>query len=79
MEITTLKTGIEGVLSDSVRYKNEKGEISLLHPCKATMYSFEIYCVAESLFDDIERYDTLQEAEARIEFLLTDALASQKL
>ena len=69
---TILKTGMEGVLSDSHRYKTDKGEISLLTPCRATFNTFEIYCTEGGLFDDIERYETLQEAEERINFLLED-------
>lgn len=64
------KTGIEGLLSNSNRYRTDKGEISMLTPCKATFSSFEIYCCAGSLFDDVERYGTLQEAENRINELL---------
>jgi hypothetical protein len=60
-----------GILPDtSTIYSTEKGEISLLSPCKATFYTFEIYCLMGYLFDDIERYDTLEAAEARIEELL---------
>lgn len=60
-----------GILPNtSTIYSTEKGEISLLPPCEATFYSFEIYCIKGYLFDDIERYDTLEEAEARIKELL---------
>lgn len=62
-----------GILPDtSTIYSTEKGEISLLSPCKATFYNFEIYCLEGYLFDDIERYNTLEEAEARIKELLSD-------
>lgn len=57
-------------LGNSHRYKTEKGEISLLHPCRVTFGSYEIYCIDGDLFEDIERYDTLKEAEARIYQLL---------
>jgi hypothetical protein len=53
-------------------YKTDKGEISLLHPCLMTFNQFEIYSIEpeEGLFEDVERYDTLEEAEARINYLL---------
>lgn len=57
-------------LSDSHRYSNEIGEISLLYPCFATQNLFEIYCIEGDLFYDIERYSTLEEAEDRIKELL---------
>lgn len=62
-----------GILPDTPTiYSTEKGEISLLSPCKATFYNFEIYCLEGYLFDDIERYNTLEEAEARIKELLNN-------
>ena len=70
MERKTLKTGIKGLLSDSERYFSELGEISLLHPCPVTFESYEIYCCSGDLFEDVERYDTLEEAEERINELL---------
>lgn len=54
----------------SHRYKTHIGEISLLPPCRATLYSFEILSIDGDLFENIERYDTLQEAEKRIYELL---------
>ena len=59
-----------GLLSDSNRYSSEKGLISLLEPCGATMGCYEICCIGGNLFDDIERYDTLYEVECRINELL---------
>ena len=59
-----------GLLSDSNRYSSEKGLISLLEPCRATMDCYEICCLEGNLFDDIERYDTLDEVENRIKKLL---------
>lgn len=59
-----------GLISDSNRYSSESGVISLLEPCGATMGCYEIYCLEGSLFEDIERYDTLDEAENRIKKLL---------
>ncbi len=60
----------ENILGDSHRYKSDKGEISCVHPCMATMDLYEIYCIKGDLFEDIERFDTLEEAEARINELL---------
>jgi hypothetical protein len=57
-------------ISDSHRYISEKGEISLIHPCIATMESYEIYCIRGNLLDDIERFETLEAAEKEIERLL---------
>ena len=70
MKKETIKTGLKGVLSDSYRYKTDKGEISMLTPCRATMGTFEIYCIDGGLFDDIDRFKTLEEAENRINKLL---------
>lgn len=57
-------------IGDSHRYKTKKGEISLLYPCFSTMDCFEIYCIEGNLFNDIERFDTLDEAEEKINELL---------
>lgn len=62
---------IPNLVGDSHRYKNDKGEISLLHPCYASMELYEIFCIEGDLFEDIERYDTLEEAEERINSLLS--------
>ena len=55
---------------DSHRYISKKGEISLLHPSWVTMNTYEIYCIKGILFQDIERYDSLEEAKKRIYELL---------
>ena len=55
---------------DSYRYKTSKGEISLLFPSWVTQHLFEIFCIDGDLFEDIERYDSLEEAEERINQLL---------
>lgn len=52
------------------KYSNDVGVISLLPPCGATMNMYEIMCVEGNLFEDIERYDTKEEAEERIFELL---------
>lgn len=54
----------------SHRYRTYKGEISLLFPCFATMYTFEIFCCEGDLFEDVERYRTFRKAENRIYELL---------
>ena len=65
-----IPNAIEGLLSDSHMYATEKGEISLLTPCMATWNTYEIYCTQGGLFEDIERYSTLEEAEERINNIL---------
>ena len=67
---TKISSAIAGLVGDSNRYKTDKGEISLVYPCKVTMDRYEIYCISGDLFDDVERYDTLDEAETRITELL---------
>lgn len=52
------------------RYKTEVGEISLIHPCYFTLDQYEIFSIDGNLFEDIERYSTLEEAEKRITELL---------
>lgn len=57
-------------LPKSNRYKTLKGEISLLEPSPFTMNFYEIYCIEGNFFDDVERYETLKEAEERIDELI---------
>lgn len=57
---------------DSHRYETDKGIISLVHPCDMTFMSYEIFCIEGNLFDDIERYETLEMAEERILNLISD-------
>jgi len=57
-------------IMDSHRYKSEKGEISLVYPTSYTGNTFEIYCIDGDLFEDVERYETLKQAEKRIVKLL---------
>lgn len=54
------------IISDSQRYKNDRGEISLLTPCMATMDQYEIYCISGDLFEGTPRFCTLEEAESEI-------------
>ena len=56
----------------SHRYWKGNKEISLLYPNTFTMDCYEIYCISGDLFDGIERYETLGEAEARIMELLNE-------
>lgn len=58
------------LLGDSHRYESEKGIISMVHPCYCTFETYEIYSIKGDLFSDIERYDTLEDAEKRIIELL---------
>ena len=53
-----------------LRYRSPKGLISLSPPTHYTMGCWEIYCLEGDLFEDIERFDTKEEAEARIKKLL---------
>jgi len=69
MKTHTIKSN-DPFISDSHRYKTEKGEISLIYPTRYTMNMFEIYCIEGDLFDDIERYESLKKAEKRIKKLL---------
>jgi len=57
-------------LNESIKYKGNKGEISLIHPCYATQHLFEIYSIDGDLCEDIERYNTIEEAEQRISELI---------
>lgn len=70
MERKIVRTAIPQLVGNSHRYITDKGEISLLYPCRATMNTYEIYCIDCTLFEDIERYDTLEEAEERINQLI---------
>lgn len=54
----------------SYRYKTKKGEISRVNPNQFTGDMYEIYCIAGKLFEGIERYETLEKTENRIEELL---------
>jgi hypothetical protein len=71
IERAIVESRAPGLVGNSHRYKTEKGEISLLHPCMATMGKYEIYCIRGDLFEGIERYLSLEDAEARINALLS--------
>jgi len=64
---------IFGILGPSNRYSNEKGLISLIEPCRATMNTYEIYCLEGDLFEDVERFDSLDAAEAAIRSYLGES------
>lgn len=51
-------------------YESNKGTISLITPSIISMELYEIYCIKGELLEDIERFDTLDEAEERINQLL---------
>lgn len=54
----------------SHRYRTERGEISMIHPCVISQNMYEIYCIEGNFFEDVERYSTLEEAESRIDELI---------
>ena len=51
-------------------YTNDLGSISMIPPSYVSDYSYEIYCLEGDLFDDIERFETLEAAEERVNNLL---------
>ena len=70
MEITT-KTN-KGIISEGYDYKTNKGEISLIKILPHMVLGsrlWEIYS-GETLFEDVERFSTKEEAEVRIKELL---------
>lgn len=66
----TLDSLVPWLISDSERYKTEKWEISLVRPCRATNYTFEIYCIEWNLFEGVENYFSIESAEEKIYSLL---------
>ena len=62
--------GIASLSGYSHRYKTDKGEISLLYPSMFTFDLYEIYCIEGNLFDGVERYNSIEEVNERIESLL---------
>lgn len=53
-------------LGDSHRYETDKGIISMVFPCYANFQTYEIYCIEGNLFEDVERYETIELAEKRV-------------
>lgn len=51
-------------------YTTDLGSISMIPPSYVSDYSYEIYCLEGDLFDDIERFKTLEAAEERVNNLL---------
>ena len=70
MEKKTIESGVPDLVGDSHRYKTDLGEISLLYPSPATSNLYEIHCIIGELFEDVEGFYTLEEAEQRINELL---------
>ena len=66
----TINSGIGTLLSDSIRFSSNKGEISMLTPCESTRGQYEIFSTEGNLFEDIERYWSIEEVQARINELL---------
>lgn len=71
MKETYIKKSDSPAMGDSHRFVTDKGEISLVYPIYYTSNTYEIYCISGELFEDVERFDTLDEAIARITSLLT--------
>ena len=63
---------VTSLVSDSYRYKTEKGEISLIQPSEVNFDTYEIFCINGGLFNGVERFDTFHKAEERICDLLID-------
>lgn len=51
-------------------YTTDLGSISMIPPSYVSNHSYEIYCLEGDLFDDIERFKTLEAAEERVNNLL---------
>lgn len=51
-------------------YKTDKGVISMIAPSFFSDNMYEIYCIKGDLFDDIERYESIDKALDRISDLL---------
>jgi hypothetical protein len=51
-------------------YTTDLGSISMIPPSYVSGHFYEIYCLEGDLFDDIERFATLEAAEERINNLL---------
>lgn len=60
----------DSTLVCSHRYTSVKGCISLIEPTSHTSENYEIYCIDGGLFEDVERFSTLDEAMTRIRSLL---------
>ena len=70
IEKSIVKSGFDnGLLSDSHRYKYGEYIISMVAPCTFNNQSYEIFSIEGDLFDDCERYNTLDEGEDRIKEL----------
>ena len=64
----------ENIYADSIvnwRVESEKGIISILCPCSASMSMWEILSIQGNLFEDIERFDSIFEMIDRIVNVLT--------
>lgn len=62
MTITyTLKQDSDDIWA-SHRFTSDKGCISLVQPQNWTNDKYEIYCISGALFEDTDRFDSLDEA-----------------
>lgn len=60
-----------GPFSDAVIYSSDKGEISLVYPCYLKNAQYELYDLKGNLFAKTETYTSVEQAEQRIEKLLS--------
>ncbi|NME70048.1 hypothetical protein [Flammeovirga aprica] len=71
MESNIQKSFQNGPFSDTVSYKSDKGEISLVYPCYVKHGKYEIYDLKGNLFRKSETYSSVEQAEQRIKALLS--------
>ncbi|MBD0400548.1 hypothetical protein [Flammeovirga sp. EKP202] len=71
MESKIQKSFQNGPFADAVTYKSVKGEISLVYPCYVQHGKYEIYDLKGNLFGKTETYSSVEQAEKRIEDLLS--------
>ncbi|WP_157491251.1 hypothetical protein [Flammeovirga sp. SJP92] len=71
MENKIQKSLHNGPFSDTVSYKSDKGEISLIYPCYVNHGKCEIYDLKGNLFKKSEMYSSVEQAEKRIADLLS--------
>lgn len=59
------KTKTNNIFFDQIIYKNDIGEISLIEINNRYKdgFNYEVYCLEGNLFEDIDRFETLEKAE----------------
>jgi hypothetical protein len=70
MKEILIQSSLPNIFGYRYLFSSEKGVISCVSPCSSTKNYYEIFVIEGDLFEDIERYDTLDEAESRIKELL---------